>query len=77
MFIINALNSAAGLQQLLLENLFYILHAYLCKHLSVDNNKGSLVAPVHATGSPQHHLVIEMILFQVISQNLHNFPVTS
>lgn len=77
MFIINTLSSASGSQELLLQDLFYFVHPYLCKHLSVDNNKGSVAATVHATGSAQHHFVIEMILFKVISQNLHHFPVTS
>ena len=63
--------------QLLLQNLFNILHACLCKGPSVDDNKGPLAATVHAAGAAQNHLVIKVILLQVIPDNLHHLPVTS
>jgi predicted nucleotide-binding protein len=77
MFIINALNYAAGLNQLLHQNLFNIGDTYLYEGLSVDIDKRTFAATVHTPRPAQNHLVIQVILPQVIPYNLHYLPVSS
>jgi hypothetical protein len=77
MFIYNFLLSAASESQFLIKDLLYILNGSLNESLSVDDDKGTLTASVHAAGTPERHLVIEVIFLQVLFNELYNIPVPS
>ncbi len=66
----------AGSDQLFLQNLLNILDSYAGKGPAVDYYKGTLTAAIHAACSPEHNLVIKVILPQIIPYDLYYFPVT-
>jgi len=63
--------------QLSLQDLFYILGIYTEESLSVNNDDRSLTAMIHAAGSPEHHLVIQVILPEILLYYMYHLPVSS
>lgn len=63
--------------QLSLQYLFNILNACTEESISVNNDDRTFTAMIHAAGSPEHHLVIQVILPEVLLYYLNRLPVTS